>query len=268
MRARAGGGIYQIHCKYITRAFPARASARLTGGGKARYNARVNRWECRGFRVNKSFPKSLVEVAANEVRDLIMKGELRLGQRVTEQELAARFGMSKTPMREALQLLQREGLVTVLPRQGTFVFNFTEELMAGLRGVRSLLETYALREAVKKNRGRLLHALGENIAKAKRLYEASGTVPPYFMLDSEFHASFFQFADNPFLDTAYSAIQPKLVVLWRLKVSGSYGLKHIAASIAGHEEIAGLILDGDIDAACAALDEHNNRAINSAADDA
>ncbi len=212
--------------------------------------------------MNKSFPKSLVEVAANEVRDRIMNGELSLGQRVTEQELAARFGMSKTPMREALQLLQREGLVTVLPRKGTFVFNFTEELMAGLRGVRSLLETYALREAVKKNRGRLLHALGGNIAKARRLLEANGTVPSYFALDSEFHGSFFQFADNPFLDTAYSSIQPKLVVLWRLKLSVSYDHGQMALSITGHERVAELILAGEVDAACAELDLHNNRTID------
>lgn len=200
-----------------------------------------------------------MDIAEAEIRKLIVKGDLALGQRITEAELAKRFGMSKTPVHEALQHLQREGLVQVRPRQGTFIFTLTDDLVHSLLGVRNVLETYALREAVRKNRGRLLRSLGENIKQTVKIYE-EGKISPYFKLDSAFHASFFDFADNPFLNAAYSAISIKTQVLWRLIfLSPEYSLEDVHSSLGDHQHIVTSIHAENLDAACEALTRHMYR---------
>ena len=65
---------------------------------------------------------SLAGNAAEQIRRKIVDGTLELGQALSENALAAELGVSKTPIREALQRLETEGLVQILPQRGTFVF--------------------------------------------------------------------------------------------------------------------------------------------------
>lgn len=206
----------------------------------------------------KPFPKSLVDIAENEIRKLIVQGDLALGQRVTESELAQRFGMSKTPVHEALQHLQREGLVQIRPRQGTFVFTFTEEQAESLRQVRILLENFAIQEAVRKNRGRLLLSLGESIKRSLKSLE-EGKLLPYHEQDNDFHALFYQYADNPFLSAAHSAVKLKLQVLWRLTLARCFTLDDMKVSIGDHQRLAELILEDKLEEIPAVLYDHSHR---------
>lgn len=206
------------------------------------------------------FPKSLVDIAESEIRKLIVQGELALGQRVTESELAQRFGMSKTPVREALQHLQRDGLVQIRPRQGTFIFTFTEEQAEELRQVRMLLENFAIKEAVRKNRPRLLVSLGENIKRTMKVWDEQ-KILPYHELDNEFHALFYSYAENSFLDAAHSALKLKLQVLWRLTLVTCFTTKDMEDSIADHRLIAELILQDKLDDIPAVLHRHSHRVL-------
>ncbi|MDL2271747.1 GntR family transcriptional regulator [Desulfovibrio sp. OttesenSCG-928-I05] len=205
-----------------------------------------------------AFPTSLVVIAENEIRKLIVRGDLEMGRRVTEAELARRFGMSKTPVREALQQLHREGLVQIRPRQGAFIFSFTEEMAESLRGLRIHLESYAICEAVRKNRGRLLKSVGENIARSTNVLE-QGDVQGYLALDKEFHALFFLHADDQILNAAYGAISVKLQVLWR-KLVGTYStLTDWEDSLAEHRRMVACILENDLPGAYRELDFHSRR---------
>lgn len=206
----------------------------------------------------KTFPNSLVKVAEDSIRNSIISGKLALGQKVTEQELAEQFNISKTPIREALQTLQREGLVEVRPRKGTFIFTFTEESITSLRGVRNALEQFALREAVRRDRTRLLRDIGENLQRSDILIEKND-IPSYTKIDREFHSFFFKYAQNLYLDKAYSAIGIHLQVLWRLAVDHLYQMDNVIKSVALHKTIANHILEDEIDQACESLAYHNNR---------
>src|SRR5215212_4879211 len=66
-------------------------------------------------------PASRTAFAAEQIAGMIMNGELQGGDRLVEEDLARRLGMSRLPVREALRTLTQEGLVTVLPRRGAFV---------------------------------------------------------------------------------------------------------------------------------------------------
>ncbi len=84
-----------------------------------------------------------------KLRAAIAGGELKPGQKLRQEELAARFQISSTPVREALRLLEAEGLVTSVPHQGVFVSRLSIEEMEERYRLRALLETYAIREAMR-----------------------------------------------------------------------------------------------------------------------
>ncbi len=85
---------------------------------------------------------------AAELRRAIVRGELHDGQALPQDELAARFGVSKIPGREALVQLQAEGLVTLIPHRGATVAALSAPEVAEIYAMRIALETLALRHAV------------------------------------------------------------------------------------------------------------------------
>ncbi len=90
---------------------------------------------------------SLAELIVQELRPRIWDGEIPAETRLTETELAQEFQVSRSSVREALHLLEHEGLVDIIPRRGAFVRRFTAQDLEDLYAVRVLLETYAFQEA-------------------------------------------------------------------------------------------------------------------------
>lgn len=92
-------------------------------------------------------PAPLRQVVYEALLELIINGSLQPGQHLVEGELAEHLGVSRQPVREALQRLQTEGWVDLRPAQGAFVHTPTEEEATQLLSVRSVLETYSARLA-------------------------------------------------------------------------------------------------------------------------
>jgi DNA-binding GntR family transcriptional regulator len=92
-------------------------------------------------------PAPLRQAVYDALTELIINGSLKPGQHLVEAELAEHLGVSRQPVREALQRLQTSGWVDLRPAQGAFVHSPTEEEAAQLLGVRSVLETYSARLA-------------------------------------------------------------------------------------------------------------------------
>ncbi|MFD6106531.1 GntR family transcriptional regulator, partial [Nocardia salmonicida] len=108
------------------------------------------------------------------IRDDIIRGEFRSGQRLTEDTLAERYGVSRVPVREALRTLEAEGFAWSRPYAGTFVAELTEAEAADLLAIRALLEPMcAGRAAVRRTPeqlGRLkeLTSLGQEAVRDGR----------------------------------------------------------------------------------------------------
>ncbi len=94
-----------------------------------------------GLRVHKR--KSLREEVYQSLRKSILHGKLKAGQRLIEERLADQVGISRTPVREAFHKLERDELVTRLPKGGFAVREFTKEDVKEIFGIRSALESYA-----------------------------------------------------------------------------------------------------------------------------
>ncbi|SDG04529.1 GntR family transcriptional regulator [Pseudonocardia oroxyli] len=92
--------------------------------------------------------QSLVELALERIRGDILRGAIAPGERLVEEQLTRRFGISRAPVREALRLLGQQGLVEHLPRRGVRVAELSATDMAELFGLRDALERYAVETAL------------------------------------------------------------------------------------------------------------------------
>ena len=157
-------------------------------------------------------PASLTEIALQQIRTEIIEGTLPLGSTISEGQLAASLGISKTPVREALAQLRMEGLVTIVPQSGTFVFTLSATEVVEICELRQTLEAAALRLALERNRSRLIERLAEVCVGMDRV-RAAGDEPAYLRLDSAFHEQFFANCGNRYFADAYARIVPKVAAL-------------------------------------------------------
>ena len=97
------------------------------------------------IRMNEYLP--LRDVVFNTLRQAILKGELKPGERLMEIQLANKLGVSRTPVREAIRKLELEGLVLMIPRKGAEVAEITRQDMEDVLEVRTALEELAVKDA-------------------------------------------------------------------------------------------------------------------------
>jgi len=110
-------------------------------------------------------PVPLRQAVYDTLAEMIASGSLKPGQHLVESELAEHLGVSRQPIREALQRLAVDGWVELRPAYGAYVHIPTTEEVAQLLGVRSVLEAYSAREAAQ-------HATKESAARLRELYDA------------------------------------------------------------------------------------------------
>ncbi|MEU9793131.1 GntR family transcriptional regulator [Streptomyces sparsogenes] len=185
-------------------------------------------------------PGPLRERVYEALLELITTRALRPGQHLVEGELAAQLGVSRQPVREALQRLNTEGWVDLRPAQGAFVHEPTEEEADQLLTVRTLLEAEAARLAAASAGPSGVEALEELCAQGERAVLADD-VDGAVAANAEFHAKVMELAGNTVL--AELAAQVDRRVRWyytpvaRQRGKQSW-IEHreLIAAISGHDE--------------------------------
>lgn len=157
-------------------------------------------------------PDSLCDIAATAIREAIVTGRYGLGEAISENSLSELLGISKTPIREALANLKHEGLVSIVPRKGTFVFTMGVEDVAQLGFYRFALESTALELAMEGHRDDLLGAL-KSICAAMTKARDAGRTREYLELDGAFHHAILARCDNIYLKEGYQAISGRTAAL-------------------------------------------------------
>lgn len=192
-------------------------------------------------------PQLLTERVCERIREAIIRGELKLGEQVSESQLAARMDVSKTPVREALLQLKRDGLVEIHPQRGTFVFRLDPDQVGHLCRYREMVETAAIREAIETNREALaddMAACVEQMRQAERTRDFQALA----QVDMQFHGLFFQHCQNSYLAAGYEVIRSQLVAL-RYR-------SPIANAVASHQVLVDAVRDGDVGQATRLLSSH------------
>lgn len=88
--------------------------------------------------------RSLTAIVLDDLRKRILTGEFRPGERINESELATKLGISRSPVREAFRVLESEGLISTLPRKGSFITEISPEDVDELFDLREILECHAV----------------------------------------------------------------------------------------------------------------------------
>jgi len=139
--------------------------------------------------------RTLRERIVDSLKEAIVRGRLRPGERVAEPEVARRFGISRTPVREAFRQLESEGFLTFTPRKGAVVTPITAKDVREFYAVKGLLEGYAARLACPRMTPRDLERLKELNAQMAQAAQAED-VKGFFELDNQFHQVFHRVSGN------------------------------------------------------------------------
>jgi DNA-binding GntR family transcriptional regulator len=157
-------------------------------------------------------PKSLASIVAQRLREAIINGEFALGAMIPEESLAASFGVSRTPVREALNQLQLQGLVVIRPQRGSYVFEPSEADITAICEFRCVVEPRAAELAYLHDRDATLASLQAAIDEME-LARAARDAVRYGRADTRLHESFFEHCGNPYLQAAYATAATKIATL-------------------------------------------------------
>ena len=198
-------------------------------------------------------PQSLMELTAERIRDAIIQGELPLGSKVSEQKLADMLQISRSPVREALALLQIEGLIRVLPKRGSFVFTPDEKTVADLCDHRAVLEAACLKFAIERNPNALVGGLRQGFDQMQRAI-AHNDSAAYSQADLRFHRAIVQSSDNRSMAKVYdTTIGPLMALRTHLFTTMN---AHLDRSMAEHTALLEACENRDLASAQGVVTEH------------
>lgn len=202
-------------------------------------------------------PPSMAELATDALRAMILSGELRLGERLVEARLTERLGVSRPPLREALQRLAHEGLVVTHPRRGAAVRSLTRHDVYEIVTLREELEAFAVRLAIPvRSPARLqeLHDALETFAEAGR----AGDEGVFTRRKYDFHLAVVALAGHDRLTGAYRALSLQMQLCMAMNRSARRSRESLMENVERHRDLVTVIEAGDPDAVQAALTSHGH----------
>ncbi|WP_448206983.1 GntR family transcriptional regulator [Azospirillum sp. sgz302134] len=199
--------------------------------------------------------KRSATAAATIYRDLrteIVSLSRKPGEPISEKQIAEAFGVSRTPVREAVLRLADEGLIEVFPQSGTFVARIPIASLPEASLIRKTLEQATARFAAERATRSQIAALHANLERQREV-DAAGDAAGFHQADEAFHALIAEIAGYPgfWPLTQQVKVQIDRCRQLTLPVPG-----RMATVIAEHEAIVAAIADGDPDAAARALADH------------
>lgn len=203
-------------------------------------------------------PRALYEEVAELLRQRIFRRELEAGSWIDEVKLAQEYGISRTPLREALKVLAAEGLVTIKVRRGAYVTEVSERDLAEVYHLLALLESDAAAAVAQ-------HASKPELQELQKLHrELEGAAKDrerFFALNERFHMRLLEIAGNRWRNQMVADLR-KVMKLNRhhsLLKSG-----RIQESLAEHGALMEVLLARDAEAARARMQEHFRNGLEAA----
>lgn len=159
---------------------------------------------------------NLREKVVEQVRQAIIEGWLKPGDHMVEARLTQQLGVSRTPLREALILLEREGLVETIPNRGTFVRRYTEDDIESIFSMRVTLENFAAERVIDRLGKEDFLQLEALIDQQSRYIEKSD-FKKVRATDMQFHRYLVLCSNHPYLLRSWSEIVAQIAALLYLR---------------------------------------------------
>ena len=195
-------------------------------------------------------PESLGEQAYIALRQKIVRLDFAPGDVLREDELRVSLGIGRTPIREALQRLQREHFVTVIPRRGMFVSGIEVSELSMLFETRAVLEPYAARLAALRGTNAQWDDMEATLA---RTTDPSLDDEDQLALDRRCHEIIWAASGNRFLLDTLDMLYAQSDRLWHLYLADVSDMQH---AVDEHQAILGALRSGDGDAVADLLETH------------
>jgi DNA-binding GntR family transcriptional regulator len=196
--------------------------------------------------------RTISSAVAGDLRRRIIDGEFKAGFQLRQDALAAEFGVSRIPVREALMQLEAEGLVKILPHRGAIVSELSTEEVQELFELRALLEPRLLRASAPH----LTQADHEKLQQILQEYSSelrANHVRRWGELNTEFHMLLYRHAGQPRALSIVANLLQECDRHTRLQLSLTDGMKRAEIE---HAELLRLCKSRQIDAACSLLKTH------------
>jgi DNA-binding GntR family transcriptional regulator len=192
----------------------------------------------------------LTRLVLDKLRERILGGTVAGGERLVEGRLSEELGVSRMPVREALRQLAAEGLVTIEPRRGATVTQFTDEQVRELVEVRATLEGLNAKLAAKRHDPAQVAELQRILSEGMRLAETADTLT-LTQLNQSFHDALANIASNSVLRDMMRSLRDRTALLFAplTRVRGKQNWEE-------HAAILRAVIDGDAELAALLATRH------------
>ncbi|SCF18469.1 transcriptional regulator, GntR family [Micromonospora haikouensis] len=201
---------------------------------------------------------SLVDLAVSRLTREILSGRSDPGERLVEEQLTRRLGISRAPLREALRLLAQQGLVEHVPRRGVRVATLSDRDVRELYELRDVLERVAVHRAVPVHREADLAGLRaalDQMREATRLGDRLAVAESH----RAFHVALVALAGNRQLSAVYDSILMKLQLYMAINLRREAEVAQPSDGVHRHERLFAAVAGEDPEAVLAVLSEHGAR---------
>ncbi|MER6990372.1 GntR family transcriptional regulator [Saccharopolyspora hirsuta] len=203
-------------------------------------------------------PPSLVELAATTLRRMIIGGDLLCGQRIVENRLTRELGISRPPLREALRVLEREGLVRQVPRKGVIVTPLTLHDIYEICTLRAEFEHLAVRLGVPVREAARMRRCQQALQRMSEAAEI-GDQAQFLECSFAFHVAVVGLSGHQRLEEAYRSLQLQLMLSMALNRKARQDRESLGQDVARHQRLLEIIDAGDPEAVLAELAAHGDR---------
>ena len=195
----------------------------------------------------------LADWVTESLRQAVLNDYFEPGEKIDQDRIAEELKVSRTPVREALKVLESEGFVEIRPHRGAFAAEITREEVSDIFEIRKLLEAEVVRQTVPLISESVLDDLQRDFAEAKARF-AAGDRTAHFDSDAAFHDVFIGLVENELLREILESLTNRIIRVRRfaLRQPGP----HLDASFEEHLEILEIIRRGDAEGAAQAMRTH------------
>ena len=152
---------------------------------------------------------SLGELIAEQLRRSIWKREIEFGERLIENELSSKFDVSRNVIRDALRILEKDEMVVIEPRKGTYVSQFSNHDWQEIIDLRLMVESYAFMKAL-PNMGEKEYKVLQDILQEMKHEKDNNDWEKLFDLDMKFHSYVVNLSGNSRVSKLYESIKVQI----------------------------------------------------------
>ena len=176
---------------------------------------------------------SLPQDLFNRLRDDILQGKIPSGEKLTEQKICKEYQVSRTPVREAFQKLELDGLIDIIPNRGAFVVGLNKKDIEDMYELRKAYETIAAKWAIERMSEEQLAAL-EEVYDLMEFYTMKGDAAKMLQMNTNFHQMIYNATGNRMLQHILTSYQ---VYTKNTKIKEEYIMEYLEEVLAEHHAI-------------------------------